>query len=344
MGKKAAAKNTIADVTDVEFAMTAQVDIAGAADTDSAMLNSLLSELGDDTEITDDTPIAAAGSDEILVDEIVAEAADAAPVEAHAEHPDDQPADIVGDAPTDTGTAEAPTTLPVDASDEDLEAVLEAAERDAKRQELYAAQEPAVITDAAPPATDPNAPPADAAPAADADAAPEKPKKAAKPKAAPRPTSSTHRPGALLRHKLGEKAGDFLTFSLADGALSPEDLAVKQQQFIDRMDALDEIADKVRDKISMFLVWMAKGGELNEVLKRAITVLHTDGCLTSGDKGNLQLNLLAKPYSMGTARSQANQMFMALPELGLCIKEKGRMVPNPDSALLPMAYAQLGLA
>lgn len=37
------------------------------------------------------------------------------------------------------------------------------------------------------------------------------------------------------------------------------------------------------------------------------------------------------------------KMFMALPELGLVIKEKGRMVPNPDSTLLPMAYTTLGL-
>ena len=168
--------------------------------------------------------------------------------------------------------------------------------------------------------------------------------KPAKEKKAPAPTSVTHKPGDLLKHKLGEKAGEYLMFSLADAALDPDALAAKQQAFIDRMNDKDAIADKVRDKISMFLVWMVKGGELNEVLKRSITLLHKEGQLTSGDKGNLQLNLLEKPYSVGTARSQGNQMFMALPELGLTLKEKGRMVPNPDSALLPMAYNMLGLA
>lgn len=180
---------------------------------------------------------------------------------------------------------------------------------------------------------------------ADADEAEkvEKVEKPVKEKKAPTPSSVTHKPGELLRYKLGEKAGDYLALHLSDADLSATELAEKQQAFIDRMNDKDAIADKVRDKMSMLLVWMARGGELNEVLKRTFTVLHADGELTSGDKGNLQLNLLAKPYSMGTARSQGNQMFMALPELGLVLKQKGRMVPNPDSALLPMINSMLGL-
>jgi hypothetical protein len=158
---------------------------------------------------------------------------------------------------------------------------------------------------------------------------------------APRATSVTHNPGDLLLAKLGEKADDWLVF---DSNASLEQIQVDKACFIDRMNNRDAIADKVREKINMFMVWMVKGGTLNEVLKRAITVLHQDGQLTSGDKGNLQLNLLSKPYSVGTARSQANQMFMALPELQLTIKERGRMVPNPNSPLLIGAYAALGLA
>jgi hypothetical protein len=157
---------------------------------------------------------------------------------------------------------------------------------------------------------------------------------------APRATSVTHNPGDLLLAKLGEKADDWLVF---DTNASLEQIQVDKACFIDRMNNRDAIADKVREKINMFMVWMVKGGTLNEVLKRAITVLHQDGQLTSGDKGNLQLNLLSKPYSVGTARSQANQMFMALPELQLTIKERGRMVPNPNSPLLIGAYAALGL-
>lgn len=199
--------------------------------------------------------------------------------------------------------------------------------RGSKKKEVAAP----VATDAAGPAPELAA---DVPPPADAVKEPAAPK-------VPRATSVTHNPGDLLLAKLGTKADEWLVF---DSTASLEQIEVDRIQFIERMNDRDAIADKVREKINMFMVWMAKGGALNEVLKRAITVLHKDGELTSGDKGNLQQNLLSKPYSVGTARSQANQMFMALPELQLTIKERGRMVPNPNSPLLIGAYAALGLA
>lgn len=166
--------------------------------------------------------------------------------------------------------------------------------------------------------------------------------KAAQPK---RPTSVTHKPGALLVAKLGEGYRDYLTFDVRDAELDTLALEAKQNEFVERMNDKDAIADKVREKIIMLLTWLKAGApdSLNEVLRRTFVVLHDKGELTSGDKGNLQLNLLTKPYSIGTARSQANQMFMALPELGITVKEKGKMVANPNSALLPMIYAKLGL-
>ncbi|MCY1306063.1 hypothetical protein D9M70_558970 [compost metagenome] len=78
-------------------------------------------------------------------------------------------------------------------------------------------------------------------------------------------------------------------------------------------------------------------------MRRTFTVLHRDGFLTSGEKGNLQLDLLAKPYSLGTARAQSSQMFALLPLLKIATREKGKMVANPDSALLPQIKARLAL-
>jgi hypothetical protein len=81
----------------------------------------------------------------------------------------------------------------------------------------------------------------------------------------------------------------------------------------------------------------------NEVMATAFKVLKRDGYLTSGDKGNLQLALRSK-YSVGTARSQANQMFSLFPFLKITVKgEKGKMVPNEKSLLLHGAYNVLGL-
>ena len=272
------------------------------------------------------------------------------------------------------------SAAPLESADTLLDEIASDAEREQARQELYAGQEGTTLTDAAAPQTDAAtllaattgkaAKPKKGAkkggkkaaatatdPAPDTTPEPESVPEHAAPPALPpahaassappkglRATSITHKPGDLLRIKLGDKATDFLTFHLNDANLTDEALAAKQDAFIARMNHSDAIADKVKDKISLFLLWLVNGGNLNEVLRRTLSVLHEDGELTSGDKGNLQLNLLAKPYSLGTARSQANQMFHALPELGLTRKDKGRMVPHPDSALLGMAYSMLGLA
>lgn len=211
-------------------------------------------------------------------------------------------------------------------------AVRDIAMKDAKA-EIYAGQESTMPTDAVPPESLESA------------AKVKKAKKEKEPKA-PKPlraTSSTHKPGDLLKLKLGEKAGDYLTFDMKDAELTVDEIMAKQDAFISRMNDYEAIADKVREKITMLLTWMTTGGTLNEVLKRSFIVLAQEGQLTSGEKGNLQLNLLAKPYSTGTARSQASQIFMLMPELGITLKTRGVMVANPDSTLLPIINKMLGL-
>jgi hypothetical protein len=163
--------------------------------------------------------------------------------------------------------------------------------------------------------------------------------RAAKP---PRATSVTHQPGDLLVAKLGGDWREYVVFS-NEGAADTLATEAAQNAFIERMNDRDAIADKVREKAIMLFGWLKAGGELNKVMDITFRVLHRDGELTSGEKGNLTKALLAKPYSKGTANSQANQMFMLLPELGIALKEKGKLTPNPDSALLPMVYSQLGL-
>lgn len=266
-------------------------------------------------------------------------------------------------------TTAEPEALVESGAIEDIEAAVEDAEREAAKVAMYAAQPgdnggdgSAPLTTAESLENPPTIVPVDAKVAKAAAAAAKKAEKAAakaaadaemgiapkEPKApkapsAPRATSVTHKPGALLIVKLGSAARDYLTFDMADIELDAEALYAKQDAFIARMNDRDAIADKVREKMTMLLTWIQKGGELNTVLHRTFMVLHAKNELTSGDAGNLQVNLLAKPYSLGTARSQANQMFMALPELGIVVKEKGRMVPNPNSTLLPLINAKLGL-
>jgi hypothetical protein len=167
------------------------------------------------------------------------------------------------------------------------------------------------------------------------------PKEPKEPKA-PRITSTTHKPDERLMALLG---GDktWLGFIKTDDTAAAERRA---DQFLADMHDSKAIADKVKDKAIMLLTWIASGKDtsaLNEVLLRSFQVLLTQGELTSGNKGNLQTNLLSKPYSPGTAASQANQIFMLFPILGITVREKGRMVVNPDSAIVDVMKLKMGL-
>jgi hypothetical protein len=159
-----------------------------------------------------------------------------------------------------------------------------------------------------------------------------------------RVSSITHQPGDRLVAMLGADYKDFLVFYKSDDTIAAE---TRVESFVTAMNDREAIADKVKDKAVMLLTWLKAGkdvSELNEVLRRAFTVLFRDGELTSGKAGNLQTDLLSKPYSPGTSASQANQMFMLFPILGITQREKGRMVVNPDSTIAEAMKIKLGVA
>lgn len=184
--------------------------------------------------------------------------------------------------------------------------------------------------------------PAPEAPAPKAAKAPKEPKEPKAPKApsAPRITYVGHTKSEVLKARLGDKAAELLLLEVADVALEPEALQAKQEALL--ID-IDKLAKKVGEKANMLFAYLKSGGKLNEVMSRAFTVLAKEGELTSGNKGNLQTNLLDK-YSSGTAASQANQMFMLFPALAITVKEKGKMIANPNSLILMKMKAELGIA
>lgn len=207
---------------------------------------------------------------------------------------------------------------------EAIEAVYEEQDREAQAEALFesAADKPSTETVATKPA---------------------KTKKEKAPKTT-RVTSITHQPGDRLVAQLGADYKDFLVFYKSDDTVAAE---TRVESFVTAMNDRDAIADKVKDKAVMLLTWLKAGkdvSELNEVLRRAFTVLFRDGELTSGKAGNLQVDLLSKPYSPGTSASQANQMFMLFPILGITQREKGRMVVNPDSTIVEAMRIKLGVA
>lgn len=174
-----------------------------------------------------------------------------------------------------------------------------------------------------------------------ADVAPVAPAQKKEP-AAPRPGTSD-KTSVKIAHRLGDKAGDYLLLEITDAELSAEDLAVKQAEMMKGFDATSQI--KVREKMVQLFGYMRNGGKLNEVMRRAFAVLIAEGQLTSGDKGNLHLNLLTKPYSAGTARAQSGQIFSLFPALKIVVKsERGIYVANPNSMILETMKAALASA
>lgn len=187
------------------------------------------------------------------------------------------------------------------------------------------------------------------APEAEAATASDKPKKEKKAKE-PRVTYVGNKASEVLKARLGDKTNEMLVLEVEDTSLDPAELEAKQSELLKLLNTRPGTSDggatqkKVAEKIVMLFGWLKNGGKLNEVMLRTFTILAKDGHLTSGDKGNLHAELLAKPYSVGTCRAQAGQMFAMLPMLKVVSKEeKGRYVLNPNSMIFAGVKAQLGL-
>ena len=194
------------------------------------------------------------------------------------------------------------------------------------------------------------------APAASADAEVAKPeKKASAPKKAPttaRTTYTNSKASEVLKSRLGGSVADDLVLEVADADLTPEQLQAKQQELLDilnvrpRQSADGSTQKKVAEKVVLLFSYLKTGGKLNEVLNRTFRVLVRDGYVQMGKQGNLFADLLAKPYSVGTANAQGGQMMQMLPLLKIALPDasnKGRLVVNPDSVILMRMVQMLGL-
>lgn len=167
--------------------------------------------------------------------------------------------------------------------------------------------------------------------------------------ATPANSAGTSRPGVSAKtsekimFRLGSKAGDFLVLETKDAELDETALKARQEEMLKGFDGTSQI--KVREKmVQLFGYLSGTNIKLNEVMRRAFTVLLKDGNLISGEKGNLHIDLLAKPYSVGTARAQSGQIFSLFPQLKIVTKsDRGVYTANPDSVILQMMKQRLGL-
>lgn len=160
------------------------------------------------------------------------------------------------------------------------------------------------------------------------------------PKAPPRPqiervTFAGNKKSAVLEARLGGQSDKFLILEDSDALLDPTTLALKQAMLREDFDL--RLAKKVAEKGIMLFRDLSKGVTLeNEVMRRAFQVLSRDGFLTSGDKGNLQVDLAAK-YSVGTQRAQASQVFSLFQFLKIVEKSGSHYMLNTKSTIFSAA-------
>lgn len=135
---------------------------------------------------------------------------------------------------------------------------------------------------------------------------------------------------AALAQGLGSKLDELLTLDANDFALSEEDSHTKRH---DLMAAIDVLPKKIGEKVVNLYAHISKGATLSTYTRIAIDLLVKDGEITSKSLKDLYI---ARPYSEGTASSQATQMMKLLPTLGLAIRSAGKITLNENSLLMPM--------
>ena len=121
-----------------------------------------------------------------------------------------------------------------------------------------------------------------------------------------------------------------MVLELNDADLKGDALKAKQDETLAVIDAM---SIKVKNRASLRFDFVSgKTTKPNEIMKRALDCLAQDGKLATGDKGNLHLNLLSKPYSPAAARSMGRNTLTVLEKLRMItLSAKGEYVPNADS-------------
>lgn len=149
---------------------------------------------------------------------------------------------------------------------------------------------------------------------------------------APAPKSETKKslsPSVKIANRLG--VSDFVDLTL----LTPTCGGLPEDERLEAFSAtIDGLAKKVGEKAINFFSYLKTGGGLNEVTARTIKVMKRDGQLVGGDEGNLVKELLTKPYSLKTARSQGNQMLQLFTALKIGVRtSRGTLVLNEESII-----------
>lgn len=143
-----------------------------------------------------------------------------------------------------------------------------------------------------------------------------------------------------LRDKLGAGLVDYSVLTLADAGVSEAELAGVMETTMGIIRAMNSKEQNWAVKFVEYLAGKKSG--LSEVTGRIFKVLERDGAVTMGNEGNVFKDLVARPYSPGSARAMGGNNVGMLTDLKVIMADgKGRFVANPDSLLLMKVRSML---
>jgi hypothetical protein len=146
-----------------------------------------------------------------------------------------------------------------------------------------------------------------------------------------------------LKDRVGASLAEYTVLTTADALVDEEELGKVMERTLEIIRGMNS---KEKNRASNFIEFLSgKKAKLNNVLERVLGVLDRDGFIQTGNDGNVIKDLIARPYSIGSARAMGGNTIGVYADLKVILPDgKGRFVPNPDSLLLAKARSMLAVA
>lgn len=164
------------------------------------------------------------------------------------------------------------------------------------------------------------------------DAKPAKAKKERKPRE-PRKTMATDKKSEVILDKLGENAGDYFVLEVSDADKSDEELRKQQEDLLATID--NDMAKKVSEKAVNLMSWLGSKSKLRTCTRITLDFMlaNPEGVTKAQLRDHIQSGT-SRPYGLGTARSQSDQMFRLLPIFKVGVTDDKVMKLNPESLIV----------
>ena len=146
-----------------------------------------------------------------------------------------------------------------------------------------------------------------------------------------------------LKDRVGASLSEYTVLTTADAMVDESELGAVMERTLEIIRAMNS---KEKNRASNFIEFLSgKKAKLNNVLERVLRVLDRDGFIQTGAEGNVIKDLIARPYSIASARAMGGNTIGMYADLKVILADgKGRFVANPDSLLLAKARSLLGAA